>query len=653
MQASLRNEYMESNLDKATNPSESNFESISEQWQKKFSEDNFSKIKRHPFYFGEQNQSLLGWLHSSDSVEPTDLCVVICAPLGLEYMNSYRSLRYLADYLALAGIPAIRFDYHGTGDSSGFNRQENRLTHWQQSISDASEKIKELSGAKKLAIFGLGIGGTVAATSELKSTADFLILWGSPDRGKRFARELKALQMTSAIDSNDLSGGRLEAGGMIYWPETIDAISQINLQQIKPSARKVLLLERDDVPVMKKLTEKWAESGGSIELAKPSGFADMLQNAHLSIVPHSALKAIVVWLYESANINDKSPATTKTKNLLLDNIALENTELDISIPEDAPSNVLLEQGNPNISESFFRFGKDKSGFGIVTRSKTAESSNLPKIVLLNSGATHRVAPGRLYVLLARQLAKFGFEVFRVDLPGLGDSQINNRQLERIEYPDEPSEKIEIILQAIEEQSPGCKFVVMGLCSGAYHSFKFGLETTRKNILESLLINPLVFYWDKRASVDSFARNFSDWNDFKLALTNLNSWKRFFKFEINLFSKIKIILIRICVKLESIMRRMVGKSSESSECGSTGNLNTDLVSFLNKGIKLSFFFSREDPGYDLLKTSANVTAPKLIKEEKIDVAFIEKADHTFSKFRPKHKAIELIVSHLVARYTRNR
>ncbi|TQV74603.1 hypothetical protein FLL45_06465 [Aliikangiella marina] len=612
---------------------------------RQFAEKRFKKIKRLPFYFGENERAMLGWLHFDERVKQSDTCVLICPPLGLEYMNTYRSLRYLADYFALAGIPALRFDYYGTGDSSGFNIEGNRLVDWTEAIIQSKDKVKSLTGAKKVAVFGLGIGGTIAASAPFNEIIDYLILWGTPDRGKRFVREIKALQMTSAIDSSDLESGRIEAGGMIYWPETIDAFGQINLQQSKPHADRVLLLERDDVPVMKKLASSWASMEDKLEVKVLDGFSDMLQNAHLSLVPHSALQEIASWLKAKSNLKVEL-TSHQIEAMVRDQVSKQV----FSIPNNAPSNIDASPVTTTISERFFRFGKNDKGFGIVA-SPEETSSDLPKIVLLNSGATHRVAPGRLYVLLSRQLAKCGFDVFRVDLPGLGDSQINDRDLERIEYPDEPSEKIESIIKAIEKQYPGSQFIVMGLCSGAYHSFKYGMETTRSNILESVLINPLVFYWDKRASVDSFARNFSDWNDFKLALTNIRSWKRFLKFEINIFAKIKIVLIRMCVKLESLMRRMIGQASEASDCGNTGDLNKDLNAFINKGIKLSFFFSREDPGYDLLTTSANITAPKLIKAKKIDVSFVEKADHTFSKFKPKHKVIELIVKHLVERYNR--
>ncbi len=46
---------------------------------------------------------------------------MLCAPIGSEYTRSHRSLRHLADRFARAGIPAVRFDYHGTGNSPGWS----------------------------------------------------------------------------------------------------------------------------------------------------------------------------------------------------------------------------------------------------------------------------------------------------------------------------------------------------------------------------------------------------------------------------------------------------------------------------------------------------------------------------------------------------
>jgi hypothetical protein len=42
--------------------------------------------------------------------------------VGHEYTRAHCSLRHLADRLALAGMPALRFDYHGIGGLAPMSR---------------------------------------------------------------------------------------------------------------------------------------------------------------------------------------------------------------------------------------------------------------------------------------------------------------------------------------------------------------------------------------------------------------------------------------------------------------------------------------------------------------------------------------------------
>ena len=48
--------------------------------------------------------------------------VLLCETLGSERMNFHLAYRHLALRLSYAGYPTLRFDYAGTGDSSGSPR---------------------------------------------------------------------------------------------------------------------------------------------------------------------------------------------------------------------------------------------------------------------------------------------------------------------------------------------------------------------------------------------------------------------------------------------------------------------------------------------------------------------------------------------------
>ncbi|MBF0509187.1 MAG: hypothetical protein HQK57_09720, partial [Deltaproteobacteria bacterium] len=76
-----------------------------------------SKIE--PFYFGPSGNRLFGCYHKPQSDCHRGCGVVLCYPMGYEYMQSHRSYRRIADRLAGEGYPVLRFDFYGCGDSDG------------------------------------------------------------------------------------------------------------------------------------------------------------------------------------------------------------------------------------------------------------------------------------------------------------------------------------------------------------------------------------------------------------------------------------------------------------------------------------------------------------------------------------------------------
>jgi alpha-beta hydrolase superfamily lysophospholipase len=96
-------------------------------------------------------------------------------------------------------------------------------------------------------------------------------------------------------------------------------------------------------------------------------------------------------------------------------------------------------------------------------------------VVLNAGIVHHVGPFRLHVLLARELAAQGFTTLRVDLSGLGDSSLRTGNATR-------SERIladlrEVFAQ-LESTRGSQRFVLVGLCSGAYHLHQVAVKDRR-------------------------------------------------------------------------------------------------------------------------------------------------------------------------------
>src|SRR3954468_8799767 len=204
-------------------------------------------INRRALYLGSGDEALFAWHHHAPRAIPRDCVAVLCGPIGPEYTRSHRTVRHLADRLAAAGVPAIRFDYQGCGDSAGDEASPDRLGAWRRSIAAAAWHARRLSGCSRVCLIGIRLGATLAALEAEEVGADLVVLWNPVVKGRAYTHELQAIAMTAADGAAKVDDG-LESAGFRISAETLAALRSIDLTRIafKPRAR-VLLAVRDDM----------------------------------------------------------------------------------------------------------------------------------------------------------------------------------------------------------------------------------------------------------------------------------------------------------------------------------------------------------------------------------------------------------------------
>ncbi|PID62268.1 MAG: hypothetical protein CSB44_04015 [Gammaproteobacteria bacterium] len=92
----------------------------------------------------------------------------------------------------------------------------------------------------------------------------------------------------------------------------------------------------------------------------------------------------------------------------------------------------------------------------------------PAVVLINAGFLHRVGPNRLNTDLARKLGEEGFCSIRIDISGLGDSGPRTDVSDNLELV---STDLDRAMDFLEHEHGYRRFVLMGLCSGAYDTLR--------------------------------------------------------------------------------------------------------------------------------------------------------------------------------------
>lgn len=120
------------------------------------------------------------------------------------------------------------------------------------------------------------------------------------------------------------------------------------------------------------------------------------------------------------------------------------------------------------------FGPGNNLLGIVTM-PTEPVPHTPAVLLLNAGLLHRVGPNRLNVELARSLAEVGVTSLRFDMAGVGDSELQVGGMLDIERS---RQDVIDAMDGLSSSHGARRFVVVGLCTGAYNAFRAALVDER-------------------------------------------------------------------------------------------------------------------------------------------------------------------------------
>jgi hypothetical protein len=115
-------------------------------------------------------------------------------------------------------------------------------------------------------------------------------------------------------------------------------------------------------------------------------------------------------------------------------------------------------------------------------------------VWLNGGALHHIGPNRAWVEVARRWARRGVPSLRVDLHGIGEAPGEGPELlsnPSLYDPARTSQTVAILDRLAALGLPD-RFILGGLCSGAYWALHAALADTR--VSGAFMINLYGFFW---------------------------------------------------------------------------------------------------------------------------------------------------------------
>jgi len=581
------------------------------------------------FWLEAPSGPLASWLHLPQSGTVRSCSVVICPPMGFEYTHSHRSLRHLAEAFAEKGFLAVRFDYHGCGNSPGDAFSAHQLRTWVTDIHAVVREATLLAGSDAVAVVGLRLGALLSALAATEIDIDYLIAWSPVVSGRRYIREQQAIAAVGAGEE-PAGEGYVEGGGFVLSDEMVAELKKVDLSALRYRVRRAaLVVERDDLPQENGLAETLKTHGIDTTVNRPPGYAGMMAEPQDTAVPREAIDGIIEWLSERA----------PTQRLALNADLLESSTSVTSF---------AWEGDGSITEELCWVDAPVPIFGVLT-TPTGAKPDRPLFILPNAGSVHHVGPNRLYVELSRQLARHGFPSFRFDLRNLGDSARGSPAEENHPYPVTAIDDVEAALRWLTQLRGFNAVVVGGLCSGAHTAFHVGAAVDLPSLRAALLLNPLTFFWTPGMSLEipSAHRTVRDATYYAQSMRNPGKWLKLVKGQADLGYIIKFVIQRTT----SLVRRFWSDSLELVGVRSSGRLASDLSRYGMRGRAIDFVFSRDDPGFELLNSGGRWVAGRLRRRGLSTIQFIEGADHTFSRKAWRDQLIAQIVAQASRRFGR--
>jgi alpha-beta hydrolase superfamily lysophospholipase len=393
--------------------------------------------------------------------------VVIVPPLGYELWTSHRTLRTLAERLAEQGCTTVRFDFDGTGDSSGDQWDPHRLAAWRGDVATAAAALRGV-GIDALVLVGLRMGGTLALTEGAAVAADAVVAWAPVVRGRRYVRELQLLGLPAPDDRDrpERTGAIIQAGS-VFAASTLDDLGALDLATLDhPSAPRILIVDREDKPVSRALLDRLTELGVPPDHRVMAGTDSLLDRpTEYATVAEGIVDEIASWV---------GPGTLR---------------LGVIPPVDAAA---VPWQGVTVREEVVRLGAP----GLVGILTLPDRDPRATVVWLNSGSEHHVGPGRAWVEYARDLALAGYASFRVDFSGWGESPDGDSVPGR-PYDLHGVDEVGVVVAALRRLGHH-RVVVAGLCAGAWIGLRAALDVEVDGVLA---INPQL-YWQPGDPVEA-------------------------------------------------------------------------------------------------------------------------------------------------------
>lgn len=572
-----------------------------------------------PIFFGGA-EHLAGWLTPARAGAGLRKCAVLmCPPVGHEYMCGHRAFRRLALDLAAQGFPSMRFDYYGTGDSAGAPSSESLVPRWMESVSHAADVLREWSACDTLAFVGLRFGANLAvAAAAERGDVTSLVLWSPCVTGRSLIRQARMLAMAAAETPGDLTPETegMESVGFLLDAATVADIASADMADgAKYSAEHALILTSADAQPDQRLATALRNAGAELEERTYASHAAFMITPLHSVLPMDAIGTVVTWLGEKHPQVDRSTA------------AAERVAQQLQYSSSAA----LADG---VCESAVTFADGRLA-GILAEPSSRTGN--PAVVMLNTGSDHHVGPHRMYVPLARSWAALGFPVLRFDLGGIGESVPDYDSPAIDSYPPTALEDIRDAVAYLGAERGHQRIILVGMCSGGYYS----VHSEDSAVTAVIAVNPPLYHHAGDPIVaDPHFNNYAEASRVTRSLFVPAKWRRLLAGQVDVKQSIATLARRGYVGIREIgaaVKRILTR--EVSE-------HTDPALLFRQGVSVHMIFTEGDKAQIFFEREIERRLHTFRQSNRLTVDIVPGADHTFMPIRWQRALGNLMTTRLL-------
>lgn len=560
-------------------------------------------MKQHTFWLptGNSGAVFAHWFDVDTHRAPP---VVLCHPIGPEYMHCHTTLRQLALQLQAAGQAALVFDLPGYGNSSGQLTEPGILGDWEQALIAVTGWVHRTCD---LAPALLAMRASCLLTPAVISRCQLagLVWWYPHTRGQTFVRDLNLIDRQLHSEAPD-DAPCLTGGGYPMHRDTAAQLEQRSLTVEPDYPLNTLVIHTPEQKRIAALAGLEA-AGGQIERISSTALSGMARQAEASVVPQQDIEHLIAWL-------GSQPRTANAQQL----------------EKPAPKESWQSAG---CTETSLRAG---AVFGILTR-PLRSASTAPWVLIPNTGAGHHAGPNRLHVDLARQLAAQGIASVRLDLAHLGDSPQQAQALSNEAYNLTGRDDLATMARAVIDLGAPA-VTLLGVCAGAYNAFQAALAHPDVPVAGLTLINVQTLYWQEGddSRMPSGAQSALTSAQYAQSSSNPKAWLRLLTSPQKWVNVGRYLVSRVGAVALSARNRLTRQRSP---------LERDLSRLTERGLVVRFVFSPDEPGLAALQEAGGHTLAQLIRIGQVSWDQVEQADHTFTTGVSRQRLIDHLCQQL--------